>query len=206
MSYMVHSTVRSVHTRTKRAAAPIHYRRSQFILDSQRRLMPGRPVLISQADLEKNLVHLRELQELGIALVKTVDGRLVDLDSLTPVPSIPTPPLPSPTLDSAKNDPPRGQAFYPAPGQQGSEAHAKASQEKAAKVEVEEPIPPTLSAPAVVAEPTLEEMTQAFDGPSEDASDDVSLEEAAPIPEAVVVEESVEVEHTDRRGKKGRRR
>lgn len=205
MSYVVHSTVRSVHTRTQRAAAPIHYRRSQFILDSQRRLMPGRPVTISQADLERNLVHLQELQALGIALVKTVDGRLMDLSTLQPVSALPAPPLPHPPLDSAKNDPPRGQAFFPAPGQAGSEAHAKASQEKAAAavavVEVVEPMPPTLTAT------TLDEMAQAFDGPSEDASDDVSLEEAMPALEAVVTEETTEVEHVERRGKKkGNRR
>ena len=108
MNFYVHSTVRSPRKRTLRAAQPIHHRRTQFILDTQQRLIIGRPLTISEEVLERNMAHLIDLESKGIIEVKTQDGRYVHLKDKKIHPAPPVVPVFKERLDSAKEDPPKG--------------------------------------------------------------------------------------------------
>jgi len=112
MEYCLHSTVRSLKTRTLRATQPTHVRRTQFVLDTQRRLVPGRPTVISEEELSRNLETLKQLERDGVLEVKLPTGEPVDLLHLAPKQKTPDPKLhPERLPDSAHNDLPIGRTF-----------------------------------------------------------------------------------------------
>lgn len=218
--FQVHSTVRSPRTRTLRAAAPVHHRRTQFVLDVQARLIPNRPLTITEEDLRRNLESLKALEAQGIAEVRTVDGRKVDLETLTPAPAMAIPPSPNPPPDLAALDPKPGQHIFTAPGQPGYERHAQkpaeavqgvdmaAGEDQTVVTEVEVKDGVAEVRDTFVLQPTAPgdlseaEMAGAFGGPAApEATSDHELEitEGAPVPE--------EVEHVEapKKAKKGRR-
>lgn len=110
-TFLIHSTTRSPKTRLLRARAAQHPRHTRFILDTQRRLIPNRPVAVSKDELLRNLPALKELHSQGILEVKTPTHQLVDLDTIEAMAPPADPPLPKRVLDSIANDPPRGRTF-----------------------------------------------------------------------------------------------
>lgn len=101
--YSVHSNVRS-RDRSKRFASIEHRRKKQHIGPTQARLMVGRPLLLSEAQLMAMLDELKVKEAKGLLEVRTPDGRRVDLKTMTEAPAPVSPPAPHPPLDSAAND------------------------------------------------------------------------------------------------------
>ena len=89
MEFLLHSTVRARKTRALRYAGPASPRRTQHILDTQRRLIPGRPVAISEEELKRNLDVLQQLEADGICEVRKPTGEYVNLKNLEAVPNPP---------------------------------------------------------------------------------------------------------------------
>lgn len=115
--FAVHSMVRSRFNRTQRAQAATHARFKQHVGSDQRRLLRNRPMLLSESDLTRDRNELLEQQRAGLLEVRTLDGRLVDLETLQIAPALPAEnPRPSPILDSLANDIPAGIPFPKLPG------------------------------------------------------------------------------------------
>ncbi len=106
VQYRVFSVARGRLNRTARAALPRKPSRKQFIGGSQLRLTAGRPLTISEDFLRKNLEELRRQTESHVLEVRTLDGRLVDLQTLMPIESSNTEANTRPQfpLDSVEND------------------------------------------------------------------------------------------------------
>lgn len=110
--FAVHSMVRSRFNRTQRAQAPQHARFKQHVGSDQRRLLRNRPLIITEEDLKKQQDELLDAQKKGILEVRTLDGRLIDLETLQIGDAAPAEnPRPSPVLDSVANDTPTGIPF-----------------------------------------------------------------------------------------------
>ena len=119
-TFHVRSQVRQVATRTLRAKQPTRHRFKQYLFGNpSKRLTRKRPVRITSDELLGNLSELREKEAAGILSVHALDGRRVNLSSLSPrgierpeflAPSVPPAPLPHPPLDSLANDVPAGEA------------------------------------------------------------------------------------------------
>jgi len=115
--FAVHSMVRSRFNRTQRAQAPQHARFKQHVGSEQRRLLRNRPMLITEEVLKRDRDELLEMQKTGILEVRTLDGRLLDLETLQIGPAAPAEnPRSSPVLDSVANDIPTGIPFPKIPG------------------------------------------------------------------------------------------
>ena len=115
--YAIHSTVRSRHNRVQRAQAAQHTRLKQYILPEQYRLVRGRPIPITEQELLKNREVLLGQQRDGVLEVRTIDGRLVDLETFKTLPAAPVQNTrPNPVLDSVANDIPTGIQFPKMPG------------------------------------------------------------------------------------------
>lgn len=104
--FAIHSTVRSRHNRTLRAQAPAHHRMKQYVGADQARLVRGRALFMTEENLIRGLEDLKKKNKQGILEVRTMDGRIFDLDTMTAAPIAPVTPLPNPPLDSAKDDSP----------------------------------------------------------------------------------------------------
>lgn len=139
--YQVHSTVHHPSTRTKRAQAPIHYRHKQFILASQRRLIPNRPITIDEDELKANLEELRALHEQGRVEVRLLDGTKFDLATLTAGEKAVTVPQPVHPDDSAKFDPPVGKDYVTHTAQMPAPPDPPVEEGQAAGM-VFDPVPP----------------------------------------------------------------
>lgn len=102
--YAIHNASRSVHSRTARAQGATHKGLKQHVLDTQKRLVRGRPLIISEEELKRNLPELKEKAAKGLIHVKTADGRHVDLETLEAGPAPAAPPKPTPPLDTVARD------------------------------------------------------------------------------------------------------
>jgi hypothetical protein len=111
--FALHSTVRKQSGRLHRAQAAAHVRKKHYIGAEQLRLLPDRRLLISKEVLLRNLPELRQKAGEHILEVRALDGRLIDLNTLTPGPAAPVPPLPNVRLDSVAYDTPTGQYIPP---------------------------------------------------------------------------------------------
>lgn len=142
--FHIKSTVRSNRTRTQRYAAPAAIRRVQHILDTQQRLVPGRHLTVTREDVERNLEHLRTLEQQGICSVHAEDGRKLDLETFSLAGAEVTPPAPKFREDSIEHDLKPGEISTPqyAPNK-GEEAPAK-------EAVSEEPSEETLAAAAAL--------------------------------------------------------
>jgi hypothetical protein len=74
------------------------------VLDTQQRLVRGRPLVITEQKLVQNLAELKKKVAAGLIHVKTPDGRRVNLDTLLPEAAVPASPKPNPVPDSVVND------------------------------------------------------------------------------------------------------
>jgi hypothetical protein len=108
-AFYIHNTIRSRHNRTQRAGAATHRGMKQYI-GGTHRVIRSQPLAMSEDVFKKHLEEIKAKAKQGLIQVKTRDGRLVDLETLTPT----TPvregnPLPQPPLDSIQNDMPAGE-------------------------------------------------------------------------------------------------
>lgn len=111
--FVIHSVVRKVHHRTFRAQAPAAIHRKQYIGGEQARLVPGAKMHVSEEWVQRNLPELQQKHADRIIEVRTADGRLVDLTTMTAAPADPVPPMPHPLPDSVARDVPTGQYIPP---------------------------------------------------------------------------------------------
>lgn len=102
--YVIHNAARSVHSRTARAQGASHRGLKQHVLDTQKRLVRGRPLTISEEELKRNLPELKKKAAQGLIHVKTTDGRHVNLDTLEAGPAPAPAPKPNPPLDTVARD------------------------------------------------------------------------------------------------------
>lgn len=202
MEYQVHSIVRNPLTRTLRAAAPLHHRRVQYVLDTQQRLIPGRPVGITREGIARNLDHLISLEQQGIAEVRTADGRKFDLRTLAVIPAHAQPPLPNIRLDSLANDVPEGENYFPAPGQPGTEKMLERLGPKPVVTEPETTVAAPEPTPTVVYE---EPPPAPENNPDFAASGEVVPEEVEEEPEFEHIETPTAPAVPQGRGKKNRK-
>lgn len=111
VKYAIHSMVRSRTNRTARAQAPTHARFKQHVLTGQHRLIRGRPLVITEKTLLDHLGELREKQALNLLEVRTMEGRVVNLNTFELGELSPVPLAPHPRMDSLANDIPTGIQF-----------------------------------------------------------------------------------------------
>jgi len=104
MNYQIHNGSRAIHNRSLRSQMPQHGGHKQYVCKAELRLIRGRPLEVSDLQLQEHLEELQEKQEQGLVYVTTVDGHMVDLLTMEVSPSVPESPRPTPALDSAAND------------------------------------------------------------------------------------------------------
>ncbi len=103
-TYAIHNTARARHTRGVRSTNATHRGMKQYVTTGQHRLIRGRPVIVTEEVLLTNLEELRKKNKAGILEVRTLDGRILNLDTLVPPVATFPPPLPHPPLDSVARD------------------------------------------------------------------------------------------------------
>lgn len=105
MDYYVHNSSKHPVLRQLRAARPTHDGHKQYITKDQLRLITGRPVRLTEAQVKANLPELLEKEAQGLLVVKTVEGKPVSLKTLEvgekPAPAVVVPNFP---MDSIAND------------------------------------------------------------------------------------------------------
>lgn len=216
MEYMIHSTARSRHTRAARASLPQNPRMKQYVGTDQRRLIRGQPILVTEEVLQKNLEELRAKQANHMLEVRTRDGRLVDLETLTPAPAMALEPKPKPRLDSVANDrnfkQPEGYKFVaPRGGDDANMPQLVQDGDKPAllkEAELMEPTPGEDSAPVdaateVVAAP--EEHAPVTTDAELDAALEAAQAEATDEPETPAADTETEDVSSEEAPKRGRR-
>lgn len=110
--FYLQSTTRDPHPhfRRLRAQQPVHLRRTQRVLPTQRRLLTNRPLEITDKEFHDNLAELKELESRGVLRVLDAHRRILDLTTF----EVKEPPVPQANkkpLDDANNDRPRGRTF-----------------------------------------------------------------------------------------------
>lgn len=113
MDYLVHSGKPLSGTRPIRPAQGTQDGHKQYICGSSIRLVPGRPVQLTEELVKANLEELRTKTREGLVHLTTLDRRLVDLETFAIAAPVPASPLPKPPLDSAANDKPGGTLVNP---------------------------------------------------------------------------------------------
>lgn len=114
ITYYIHNSARSVHTRAQRAAAPTHKGLKQHLGGGEHRIVRGNPLQLSETQIKKHMVEIREKVAAGLIHVKTGDGLHVDLDTLKASEPLPLPPpMPNFPLDSIARDKPAGEPMRP---------------------------------------------------------------------------------------------
>lgn len=103
--YKIHSTVRSVSTRLKRATSPTRHRFTMFLGGGLVRVIRKRPSVVTRDVLTKLIPELLDKESKGMLMVTDVLGQRIDLKTMavtsgTRVES----PLPKPPLDTAAKD------------------------------------------------------------------------------------------------------
>jgi hypothetical protein len=102
--YVLQSTVRSRHNRTKRASVPGRQPFTHRIAGGRILVRRARPARITEAVLLAHLDEIKLLVSRHHLVVTTPDGREVDLTTFQVGAPAVASPLPNPPLDSAKND------------------------------------------------------------------------------------------------------
>lgn len=115
-TFLVHNASRSRFNRTQRAQQPVHGGHKQYVLEG-RRLLRNRPLIISEAELDKHLEELKAKHAQGLVSVTTGDGRPFDLTTRKVGELPPSSPPPNKRLDSAANDKPGGYVIPRFPGE-----------------------------------------------------------------------------------------
>lgn len=135
--YHIYNTSRDPRTRLKRYQAPSHRGMTQRV--GIRRVVRGRPTVVSEETLLANLELFKKKVTAGYIQVTTPDGRPVSLDTMEAAPKQPAPPKPSWVEDSVVNDKPSGvkTPIYPDGAVQSTAADKKAAEAAAAVVDIE---------------------------------------------------------------------
>lgn len=103
--FLLKNAVRGRMNRTLRAQQPVHHRLKQYIAGGKYRVIRGRPVVLKRSEVDKHFDELKTKIAAGVFDLCTLDGRLVNIDSLEPIKELgPSAPLPNPPLDSIAND------------------------------------------------------------------------------------------------------
>lgn len=149
--YKVHNVAHGRHNRSQRAALPANPRMKQFIGNTQMRVLPGRPVHLSQEQFEACLPELRDKVAACILEVRTLDGRVVNLDTLTAEAARVSPPLAKKRLDSVEYDKPAGVYIPPHLGDDGALPMVMPKGAKPSLLQEEAPPPPPEAPPIIPA-------------------------------------------------------
>lgn len=116
VQYLLTNVTRGRNNRTARVAVPGRIPFVQRIAGGRIIVRRARPARITEAVLKANLPEIAKLVALQTIVVKTLDGKVVDLETLGVAKTVAPPsPPPNPPLDSAKNDKNEG-VGYNVPG------------------------------------------------------------------------------------------
>lgn len=111
MHFQIHNGARDVQTRNTRAQNPTHKGLKQHIMNGSRRLVRGRPIVVTEEQLKQHLSELQQKAKDGILYVTTMDGKRVNIHHpklVAEVAAAASNPRPNKPLDSADNDKPTG--------------------------------------------------------------------------------------------------
>lgn len=103
-SYKIHNTSRAVHTRFIRTISPGKAKMKQHVGGGELRILRSRPLVVSEEVLARHLEEIKAKQKVGALEVRTLDGRLVNLEDMSVGAGEPKVATPVPQMDSAKND------------------------------------------------------------------------------------------------------
>lgn len=165
-SYALHNISRSRMNRTDRAALGKKPRLAAYItINGQaRRLIRGRPTIIGAEVLEKNIDLLRSLEKEQVLEVRTLDGRRVDLSTLTAAARMSSAPPPNFLPDSMARDEAWGERIPPQLGdaidEDGNEIPMDHVPELVRRAEVEAAPEPASVEPPVPVMPQAQEPEQ----------------------------------------------
>ena len=90
--YQVVNVAHGRHNRGARSALPANPRMKQHIGAAQQRVLPERPVFLTEQQLQECLPELREKVAAHIFEVRTLDGRVLDLSTMKAAEVKPIPP------------------------------------------------------------------------------------------------------------------
>ena len=202
--YKIINVAHGRHNRSQRSALPANPRLKQHVGASQQRVLPGRPVHLSEEQLQECLPELRQKVASHIFEVRTHDDRLVDLSTLKSAPPKAAPPLVKKRLDSVAHDKPSGIMIPPMLGDDGVQPGILPKGAKPDLLKDEDPpaenIVPVIPGPvdpelekniaaAMSGEPAEPE-APAVEEPAADAPADPSAEVPAETPAEAATEES----------------
>jgi hypothetical protein len=159
-AYKVINVAHGRHNRGARSALPANPRMKQHIGSTQMRVLPGRPVFISQEQFDACLPELRDKAAANIFEVRTLDDRIVDLSTLDVAAPQVVPPLVNKPLDSLANDKPAGRLLPPQMGDDGALPQVLPPGVKPALLHEEGDAPP--DAPPVIPGPEDPELDAAI--------------------------------------------
>lgn len=149
--YQIHNTTRDRSNRTQRAQS-VGLRFKHYVGAEQIRMVRARALNVTEEWIAANLDELQDKAGRGILEVRTLDGAVVDLSTMTAGKSPLSPPLPHPVLDSAANDKAAGEPKQMYPGgttvaevEARKEALLQAQAEMAAEEEATAPTEPAES-------------------------------------------------------------
>lgn len=201
--YKIINVAHGRHNRSQRSALPANPRLKQHVGASQQRVLPGRPVYLSEEQLQECLPELRHKVASHIFEVRTHDDRLVDLSTLKAAPPKVSPPIAKKRLDSVNHDKPSGIMIPPMLGDDGIQPGILPKGAKPDLLKDEDPpaenIVPVIPGPV---DPELEKnIAAAMTGEPvvEETPAEVPAETPTETPAEVTTEESF------RRNKKNRR-
>jgi hypothetical protein len=204
MDYQLFNTAHARHNRTARAALPKNPRMKQYVGDKQHRLIAGRPVIVSEEMVKRNIEELKAKAAAHMIEVRTRDGRLVDLNTMEPAPPAPATVFPHPLMDSVANDktfvyPPGWKFVPPNASADGVMPQVLKEGEKPSLFAdaVPEDLTPAVTAPAVVEEPAV----VTTDAELEAALAEAQSEAATTVEEGVVSTESTRRDRSNRRSR-----
>lgn len=103
-TYVIHSMVRRVQTRTKRAMSPKRHRFVQRLGGGLVTLRRGRSVTVGQKMFDTLLPELKRLWKEGILEVRARGGAFIDLDTMKVAAPATAKPMPAPPADTAADD------------------------------------------------------------------------------------------------------
>lgn len=160
-AYKVINVAHGRHNRGARSALPANPRMKQHIGSTQMRVLPGRPVFISQEQFDACLPELRDKTAAHIFEVRTLDDRIVDLATLEAAAPQAVPPLVNKPLDSIARDKPAGRLLPSHLGDDGALPHVLPPGTKPALMHEEEDAP-AADAPPVIPAPEDPELDAAI--------------------------------------------
>ena len=161
IAYKVINVAHGRHNRGARSALPANPRMKQHVGATQMRVLPGRPVFISQEQFDECLTELRDKAAAHIFEVRTLDDRIVDLSTMAVAAPKAIQPLVNKPMDSIAHDKPAGLKLPPYVGDDGALPQVLPQGVKPALLQEEEEAPP-LDLPPVIPSPEDPELDAAI--------------------------------------------